>query len=100
MKIFSVTLLIFLTHSLSFTMGTRASRILRGMGPAERNTLKTGKSFSSQQGGVGGGRQMVKVAPVSVQPTPFPSLDSHGTQTDKYVHRFLYNGTPHHLFET
>ena len=33
-KIFSVTLLIFLTHSLSLTIGTRASRIRRGIGPA------------------------------------------------------------------
>ena len=88
MKIFSVTVLIFLTHSLSFTIGTRASRILRGMGPAERNTLKRGKiqvflPAAVGQGGVGGGRRRVKVAPVSVQPTPFPPLapDSHDTQT-------------------
>ena len=40
MKIFSVTVLIFLTHSLSFTIGTRASRILRGMGPAENLDIK------------------------------------------------------------
>ena len=39
MNIFSVTLLIFLTHSLSFTIGTRASRILRGMGPAKDNNI-------------------------------------------------------------
>ena len=34
MKIFSVTVLIFLTHSLSLTMGTLASRIFSGIGPA------------------------------------------------------------------
>ena len=37
MNIFSVTLLIFLTHSLSLTIGTRASLILRGIGPARNN---------------------------------------------------------------
>ena len=36
MKIFSVTALIFLTHSLSFTTGTWASRTRSGMGPAEK----------------------------------------------------------------
>ena len=41
MKIFSVTVLIFLTHSLSLTMGTRASLILSGMGPAENINNKT-----------------------------------------------------------
>ena len=45
MKIFSVTVLIFLTHSLSFTIGTRASRIRRGIGPAERKTLKRCRDF-------------------------------------------------------
>ena len=39
MKIFSVTVLIFLTHSLSLTMGTLASRILSGMGPAKNTVL-------------------------------------------------------------
>ena len=36
MKIFSVTELIFRTHSLSLTIGTRASRIRSGMGPAKQ----------------------------------------------------------------
>ena len=35
MNIFSVTALIFRTHSLSLTIGTLASLIRRGMGPAE-----------------------------------------------------------------
>ena len=81
MKIFSVTVLIFLTHSLSFTMGTRASRILRGMGPAERNTLKTGKIqlFSSNISVTrwSGGEEVEEVEGESgfslrPAPTPFP----------------------------
>ena len=82
MKIFSVTVLIFLTHSLSFTIGTRASRIRRGIGPAERKTLKRCRDFVENrkrllffrlQGGGRGGRWRVKVASVSDQP-PFSSL--------------------------
>ena len=80
MKIFSVTVLIFLTHSLSFTIGTRASRIRRGIGPAEKeNVEKMSRHFVENRKRLlffrlqwgRGGRWRVKVASVSDQPPLF-----------------------------